>query len=78
MGILAVASSKGGVGKTLVSQILFARLAAEGCRVGVLDADPNQALSGWLADVYEGPPPARVARPGWRMRSLPSLPSVKS
>jgi chromosome partitioning protein len=53
--IIAVASSKGGVGKTLVAMILTSRLASEGSRVAALDADPNGALADWRANVWEGP-----------------------
>src|SRR3954453_20369348 len=53
--IVTVASSKGGVGKTLVSMILAARLATDGLRVAAIDADPNGALSDWRANVWEGP-----------------------
>lgn len=49
-----VASSKGGVGKTLVSMVLTSRLAAEGLRVSAIDADPNGALADWRANVWEG------------------------
>lgn len=52
--IVTVASSKGGVGKTLVSMILTSRLAAEGLRVAAIDADPNGALADWWANVWEG------------------------
>src|SRR4051794_18941454 len=53
--IVTVASSKGGVGKTLISMILAARLATDGLRVAAIDADPNGALSDWRANVWEGP-----------------------
>ena len=67
--ILTVASSKGGVGKTLVSMILTSRLALEGLKVAAIDADPNAALAEWRANVWEGsvfdvepePDAARVA-----------------
>lgn len=39
--VVAVASGKGGVGKSVVTANLAAALAAEGGRVGVLDADLN-------------------------------------
>lgn len=37
--VIGVASGKGGVGKSLVTSMLAARLASEGYKVGVLDAD---------------------------------------
>ena len=49
-----VASSKGGVGKTLVSMVLTSRLAAGGLRVAAIDADPNGALTDWRANVWDG------------------------
>lgn len=52
--IIVVASSKGGVGKTLVSMILLSRMGAEGLRVAALDADPNGALADWRSNVWEG------------------------
>ena len=61
--IIAVASSKGGVGKTLVSMVLASRLAAEGRRVAAIDADPNGALTDWRANVWEGPAFAVEAEP---------------
>lgn len=54
--ILAIASSKGGCGKTLVAQAIVGTLAAEGLQVVALDADPTQALSRWAAGPYEGKP----------------------
>lgn len=52
--IIVVASSKGGVGKTLVSMILLSRMGAEGLRVAALDADPNGALADWRNNVWDG------------------------
>src|SRR6478735_1918768 len=53
--IVVVASSKGGVGKTLVSMVLTSRLATDGLRVAAIDADPNGALADWRANVWDGP-----------------------
>ena len=53
MPVITVASSKGGVGKTLVCQILAARLAPH---VVAIDADPNRTLYEWRHQVYEGEP----------------------
>jgi chromosome partitioning protein len=61
--IIAIASSKGGVGKTLVSMVLASRLASEGLQVAAIDADPNGALADWRANVWEGPDFAVEAEP---------------
>jgi len=53
--ILAVASSKGGGGKTVLACCLGPNLAALGYKVGVIDADPNAAFHSWFAG-YQGPP----------------------
>ena len=54
MPVLVVGSSKGGPGKTTLCQILAGTLAPS-LRLVVLDADPTQALSRWVANAYEGP-----------------------
>ena len=61
MTVITIASSKGGVGKTTLTRILAASLAAEGAEVTVLDADPNGSFAGWVTEVYEGPPIKVVA-----------------
>src|SRR3954452_15032996 len=61
--IIVVASSKGGVGKTLVSMVLASRLAADELRVAAIDADPNGALADWRANVWDGPAFAVEAEP---------------
>lgn len=53
--IVTVASSKGGVGKSVITTILSGNLAALGYRVAAIDADPNASYSQWH-DLYEGPP----------------------
>ena len=52
--VLTVASTKGGAGKTTIVMALAGTLAAEGLRVAVIDADPNQAYASWALDAYEG------------------------
>ncbi len=52
--IVTVASSKGGVGKSVITTILSGNLAALGYRVAVIDADPNASYSQWH-NLYEGP-----------------------
>ena len=52
--ILAIASSKGGGGKTLLCCVLAPGLAARGLQVGVVDGDPNASFSAWYSG-YSGP-----------------------
>jgi chromosome partitioning protein len=56
MGILTIASSKGGPGKTTVSMLLAGQLAHEGLKVAAVDADPAQAFMRWATRTYEGVP----------------------
>ncbi|MGE4049147.1 MAG: ParA family protein [Acetobacteraceae bacterium] len=53
--IITVASSKGGVGKSLLNIVLSANLAAHRYRVAVIDADPNACFFQWHK-LYEGAP----------------------
>lgn len=55
MTILTIASSKGGPGKTTLTQLIVGTLAAEGITVAALDADPTGGLSRWASRLYEGP-----------------------
>lgn len=48
MIVIAVANTKGGVGKTTITAALAVAAAGEGACVGVLDFDPQQSLSGWF------------------------------
>jgi chromosome partitioning protein len=61
LSILTLSSSKGGVGKTTVAQLLAAVVARDGLSIAVIDADANRGLAGWVADIYEGPPIKAVA-----------------
>ena len=53
--IVAIASSKGGGGKTLLASLIAPGLAARGYTVGVIDGDPNASYSEWHTG-YSGPP----------------------
>jgi chromosome partitioning protein len=54
MTIITIASSKGGPGKTTLTQLIVGTLAAEGITVAALDADPTGGLSRWATRLYEG------------------------
>ena len=47
--IISVLNQKGGVGKTTLSVNIAARLAADGARVLLLDADPQGSALDWVA-----------------------------
>ncbi|MBF0392735.1 MAG: ParA family protein [Alphaproteobacteria bacterium] len=47
---LVLASSKGGAGKSTICMVVAGRLAKQGVRVAVLDADPNGTISSWHRD----------------------------
>lgn len=55
--VIAVASGKGGVGKSTVTANLALALAAEGARVGVLDADIYGPSQGMMLGIPEGQRP---------------------
>jgi chromosome partitioning protein len=56
MTIITIASSKGGPGKTTLTELLVGSLASDGVNVAALDADPTGGLSRWAGRLYEGPP----------------------
>ncbi|KYO51564.1 ParA family protein (plasmid) [Tistrella mobilis] len=49
MPVIALANSKGGVGKSTTALVLAQVFAAQGAGVTLLDADPNQPLGAWAA-----------------------------
>jgi len=56
VGVLTLAGSKGGCGKSTLARSVTALLAIEGASFAVIDADPNRAVERWLTSIYEGPP----------------------
>ena len=48
MSIITTATTKGGAGKTTVSQIIIGAVHDMGYSIGVIDTDENQTLSNWL------------------------------
>ena len=54
MPVLSLVSSKGGVGKTTITTLIAASMAADGFKVAVIDADRNETLKSWHDDNYEG------------------------
>lgn len=47
MRVVAVVSSKGGVGKTTLASALAVRASKESKRVAMVDLDPQRSLAGW-------------------------------
>src|SRR4051795_5425144 len=54
--ILTLASAKGGCGKSTITIVLAANLAALGYKVCVIDSDRNQSFASWHSNAYEGKP----------------------
>ena len=60
VSVIAVASSKGGAGKTTVAEVLLGALAERGATVAAIDADFNQTLSKWVQTFSSYPITATV------------------
>ena len=55
MLVLAMAASKGGVGRTTLAACLAVEASRQGKRIGLLDLDPQQSLARWW-ELREGEP----------------------
>jgi chromosome partitioning protein len=71
--IIALANSKGGVGKTSISVHLAAWLAEQGHSVVLADCDAQQSSSDWLAEVAPEIRAVRLADPTAILDALPQL-----
>lgn len=71
--ILAVANSKGGVGKSTLSVHLAAWLHAQGHRVILADCDSQQSSSEWIREAEPGVRAVRLDNPDIILNDLPSL-----
>ncbi|WP_145134082.1 ParA family partition ATPase [Roseomonas gilardii] len=69
--VVAVASQKGGAGKSTVAANLATALLAEGVPVALLDTDPQGTLSRWHQERPEDAPALDFDAPaGWRVSQM--------
>jgi hypothetical protein len=71
--IIAVANSKGGVGKSTLSVHLAAWLQAQGHRVVLADCDSQQSSSEWIREAAPDVRAVRLDNPDTILNELPSL-----
>jgi chromosome partitioning protein len=73
MPIIAVANSKGGVGKSTTAVHLAAWLFEQGHRVTLADCDTQQSSSEWAREAMPGVKAVRLDNPDQILNELPSL-----
>jgi chromosome partitioning protein len=71
--IIAIANSKGGVGKSTTAVHLAAWLARQGHRVILADCDTQQSSSEWIKEACPEVRPVRLDNPDSILDDLPSL-----
>jgi chromosome partitioning protein len=55
VSIIAIATAKGGAGKTTLARLILARAALAGLKAAAVDADFNRTLADWVATVARHP-----------------------
>ena len=73
MPIIAVANSKGGVGKSTTAVHLAAWLYEQGHRVTLADCDTQQSSSEWIREAVPGVKTVRLDNPNHILNELPNL-----
>lgn len=68
--LISILSTKGGAGKTTISQILASGALSNSEPIGLIDTDRNAQLAVWERD-YEVEDWGRVAKPDWPAKQLP-------
>jgi chromosome partitioning protein len=71
--IIAIANSKGGVGKSTLAVHLSAWLFAQGHRVTLADCDTQQSSSEWIREAVPGVKAVRLDNPEIILNELPIL-----
>lgn len=73
MKVLAVASQKGGVGKSLFARSLAVAALADGMRSAILDADPQGSVAKWSTRRPHSAPTIRLVGQGGLREALADL-----